>query len=238
MSVETAVPAAPAQRDDPSWVGALAGVLAMVAGLAAAELVVGLRSGAWVSPVVSVGDRVVDNVPAPVKEWAISAFGTADKAVLLAGVGLLLAALAAFIGVQALRRGPVAAVVGVGAVALVGVLASLGRGGDGSGGVVPSLVAGVVATATLVLLVQRWHRTADTAEAAPASWRRPWAPAHGGRSSAPLRRSVQARSSSGRPDAGSANAASRPPNASPPCSPAPALRCRRCPPERTSRCAG
>ena len=75
---------------------------------------------------VSVGDRVVDNVPRPVKEWAIDAFGTNDKAVLLTGVAVILAVFAAWIGILAVRRSLRAGLIGVGAFTLIGVLASLG----------------------------------------------------------------------------------------------------------------
>jgi DMSO/TMAO reductase YedYZ molybdopterin-dependent catalytic subunit len=137
----------------PAWTGALSGLLAATAGLAAAELLGGaVRSER--SPVVSVGDRVVDLVPRPVKEWAISTFGTNDKAVLLGGVLVLLAASAAVVGVVAQRRGRTAGLVGVGLFTAVGVVASLGRGGGGWA-VVASLLAGVVAGLVLFRLLRR-----------------------------------------------------------------------------------
>ncbi len=144
----------PQPLDAPRWWGALAGVIAAACGLAVAELVAGL-SASMRSPVVSVGDRVIDNVPRPLKEWAISNFGTNDKAVLLGGVLVILAAAAAVIGVLAFRRGVRAGLVGVGAFAVVGVVASLGRGTSGVGSVVPSLVAGLVAGVALIALFVR-----------------------------------------------------------------------------------
>ena len=65
------------------WQGVLLGLLASAAGLAAAELVVGLVRGS-ASPVVPVGQEVIDRVSPSVKDWAIDTFGTADKAVLVA----------------------------------------------------------------------------------------------------------------------------------------------------------
>ena len=73
------------------------GLLSTFAGLAVAELIVGLVRGAN-SPVVPVGQEVIDIVPPAVQDWAIEWFGTADKAVLIIGtlfslavVGYLLA---------------------------------------------------------------------------------------------------------------------------------------------------
>lgn len=137
----------------PAWTGALAGLLAAAAGLAAAELLGGaVRSEQ--SPVVNVGNRVVDLVPRPVKEWAISTFGTNDKAVLLGGVLVLLAAGAVVVGVVAQRRGRTAGLVGVGLFTAVGVVASLGRGGGGWA-VAASLLAGLVAGLVLFRLLGR-----------------------------------------------------------------------------------
>ena len=60
------------------------GLIATGAGLAAAELTVGLVQGS-ASPVVPVGQVFIDLVPKPLKNWAIETFGTNDKAVLVAG---------------------------------------------------------------------------------------------------------------------------------------------------------
>ncbi len=149
----------------PVWTGALSGLLAAAAGLAAAELLGGVVRSER-SPVVSVGDRVVDLVPRPVKEWAISTFGTNDKAVLLAGVLLLLAAGAVAVGVVAQRRGRTAGLVGVGLFTAVGVAASLGRGGGGWA-VVASLLAGLVAGLVLFRLLGRARSAPDATAAAP-----------------------------------------------------------------------
>lgn len=137
----------------PTWAGVVIGLVAAGCGLAVAELLAGLWTSVQ-SPVLSVGDRVVDNVPTPVKNWAIDWFGTSDKAVLVGGVVVLLALFAAAVGVVALRRGVRAGLVGVGVFTLIGVLSALGRGGSGWTAVVPSLIAGVVAGATLVWLTR------------------------------------------------------------------------------------
>ena len=56
--------------------------MATGAGLAAGELLVGAIDGA-VSPVVAVGNKVIDLVPLPLKNWAVETFGTSDKVVLV-----------------------------------------------------------------------------------------------------------------------------------------------------------
>ena len=154
----------------PIWAGAVVGLVSAACGLAVAELVAG-RWTSLSSPVLSVGDRVVDNVPRPVKDWAIDTFGTSDKAVLVGGVLVLLTAFAVVIGVVALRRGRAGGLVGVAVFTGVGVVASLGRGGAGAEGVLPSLVAGAVAAGVLVWLVHLWpseHPMPTGADSSPS----------------------------------------------------------------------
>ncbi len=52
----------------------------------------------------ALGGAVIDAVPPGVKDWAVALFGTADKLALLAGMALVIAALAALSGVLELRR--------------------------------------------------------------------------------------------------------------------------------------
>jgi hypothetical protein len=84
------------------WHGIAIGLLSTFAGLAAAELVVGLVRGA-ASPVVPVGQEVIDVVPPAVKDWAIAWFGTADKAVLIIGTMLFLAVIGSIVGNLAVK---------------------------------------------------------------------------------------------------------------------------------------
>ncbi|MGZ4492807.1 MAG: hypothetical protein ACXVEU_19220, partial [Nocardioidaceae bacterium] len=83
--------------------GALAGLLAGAAAVAASEAVAALLPGVT-SPLCSVGDRAVDAAPRPVKEWAIATFGTHDKPVLIGGVVVTVAVLAALCGIVGVRR--------------------------------------------------------------------------------------------------------------------------------------
>ncbi len=152
----------------PRWAGALAGLVAAGCGIALGELVAGFDARLR-GPIAAVGDRVIDTVPVPVKTWAIDTFGTNDKAVLLAGVTVLLAVFAAVIGVIALRRSIRAGLFGVGLFAGIGVLASLGRGGSGWARPLPPIVAGLVAGSVLVLITRRAAETWPAPTPVPAS---------------------------------------------------------------------
>jgi DMSO/TMAO reductase YedYZ molybdopterin-dependent catalytic subunit len=132
------------------WPGALAGLVAAVVGLAVAELATALDADLR-SPVLDVGDRVIDASPSWLTSWAIDVFGTNDKAVLLVGVAVVVALGAAGLGVLAFRRGPAPALVGIGIFAVLGAAASIG-GSAGATGVLPSLLGGVAAAATLLTL--------------------------------------------------------------------------------------
>ncbi|MFG2292798.1 molybdopterin-dependent oxidoreductase [Streptomyces sp. NPDC048603] len=130
--------------------GAVAGLAAGCAGLAVAELVTVLvRPEA--GPVTAVGGAVVDRTPTVVKEWAVRQFGTADKAVLLAGIVLLLAGVAAAAGLLALRSRAAGAAVAFG-FGLVGAVAALSRPESSALDAVPSLAGGAAAAGTLFLL--------------------------------------------------------------------------------------
>ncbi|MFF5245325.1 molybdopterin-dependent oxidoreductase [Streptosporangium sp. NPDC000095] len=133
----------------PSWAPALIGLVSGAVAVAVSLLVAGLVNAA-AFPVVAVGNSVVDLTPAPLKEWAIRTFGENDKTVLLAGILLVMAAIAVALGraaVRDLRYG----MAGLAAFGLVGVVAVLTRPGAGPVDVVPTLV-GVGAG----MLVLRW----------------------------------------------------------------------------------
>lgn len=85
------------------WPAALAGILAAALGLGVAELLAGLLNRG-ITPVLAVGEAVIELSPTWLTEWAIETFGTADKAVLIGGVVLVLAVFAEAIGVLAVRH--------------------------------------------------------------------------------------------------------------------------------------
>ncbi|SFQ40604.1 DMSO/TMAO reductase YedYZ, molybdopterin-dependent catalytic subunit [Amycolatopsis arida] len=114
----------------PARTAALVGVLALAAALAAGHLVAAFV-GAGASPVVAVGATAIDLTPAWLKDFAVSAFGTYDKLVLLLGMAVVL--LLAAIGAGLLsRRSPtpglvVITVLGALAVAAVFTRPDLGQ---------------------------------------------------------------------------------------------------------------
>jgi DMSO/TMAO reductase YedYZ molybdopterin-dependent catalytic subunit len=127
----------------------LVGIVAGIAGIATAQLVAG-TSDTLRSPVLDVGDRVVDNVPSWVKDLAIDWFGTNDKIALLAGIAALLTVFAGFLGVIALRSKLAVAIAGAAMFGLVGALSALSSRTDTSiASVLPSLIGAVVVGAVL-----------------------------------------------------------------------------------------
>lgn len=110
-----------------AWSGLAAGAMAVgtATGLAAVTRPIGLTSPA-AAPVVSAGGAGVDRVPLWLKNLAVSAFGTADKAVLLTGVLVVLAAACAAIGVVAMRRSGIGLWLFTG-LGIVGILVVLSR---------------------------------------------------------------------------------------------------------------
>jgi DMSO/TMAO reductase YedYZ molybdopterin-dependent catalytic subunit len=86
-----------------TFAGAVAGVLAAAVAVGVAQLAAGLTVPQS-SPVLAVGQAAIDLTPPPVKDFAISAFGTNDKTVLLGGILVVLALYAAVVGILAVRR--------------------------------------------------------------------------------------------------------------------------------------
>ncbi|WP_425469144.1 molybdopterin-dependent oxidoreductase [Pseudonocardia hierapolitana] len=113
----------PAAPTIPRGWAALVGVLAVAAAVAAGQLVAGLLSPAS-SPYLAVGDAVVRLSPHWLVEFAKAAFGTADKPVLLAGMAVVIAGLAALAGIASRRHpGPgIAVVVALGVLGLGAVM--------------------------------------------------------------------------------------------------------------------
>lgn len=101
---------------------ALAGLLAAGVALATGELVAGLTDRLS-APVLTVGNRVVDAVPRPVKDFAIETFGTNDKIALLVGIYAFVAIFGLIIGLVARKRFAIGAA-GIGLFGAVGVWAA------------------------------------------------------------------------------------------------------------------
>lgn len=142
------------------WFAAVAGVAVAGLALASAELVAGLERS-WRSPMLDVGDRVVDGAPLFVKEFAIATFGTNDKPALLIGIGVMLALFAAVVvGIGGLRWRLPVGLAGVAVFGLIGVWAVMGRRtGAPWHAMAPSVVGTIVGLGSLVMVERTGRRS-------------------------------------------------------------------------------
>jgi DMSO/TMAO reductase YedYZ molybdopterin-dependent catalytic subunit len=140
------------ERPTSPLVGALLGLLAAFAALAAAEL-----ASAFVrpeaSPVAAVGDGVIDATPTWLREWAIGQFGTNDKRVLIGSILVLLVLLSLGTGALAVRRRAVG-LAGVAVLGLVGATAAATRPDAQPLDPFPSLVGAVIGAMALIVLLR------------------------------------------------------------------------------------
>jgi DMSO/TMAO reductase YedYZ molybdopterin-dependent catalytic subunit len=146
---------------------ALAGVAAAAVALGVTQLVA-VAFGPEADARTAVGSAVIDLTPGPVKEFAIQAFGTADKLVLSVLVLAVIAVIAAVAGAAESRRVPVgsAAIVVAG---IAGCAAVLSRAGATMADIVPTLAGTVCGVVVLRLLTSdRFTDEADTTDAADA----------------------------------------------------------------------
>ena len=132
---------------------ASAGIVAIGAGVAGGELVAGFLSPS-LTPMTAVGGAVIDAVPPAVKDWAIAAFGTADKLALLIGMTVIIAALAAVAGIVELRR-RFAGVWLIGIFGVVGLLAVVSRAQFSEQALAGPLIAAVLGVVLLRRLIQQ-----------------------------------------------------------------------------------
>ncbi|NCT90931.1 molybdopterin-dependent oxidoreductase [Cellulomonas sp. APG4] len=141
---------------------ALAGVLAAGLTLGTAHLVAAIAAPGS-SPLVAVGGMVVDASPAWLKDAAIAAFGVHDKTALFVVTGLVIAAVAAAIGLVARRRAGLATGL-VLALGALGAAAAALRPDASAASVLPAAVGALAGAGALRGLVLR---------AAPAPTRHP-----------------------------------------------------------------
>ena len=149
------------------WPFALAGIVATGVALGVAELLSGIVSDA-ASPVVAIGDAVVDRVPAWLKDAAIALFGQRDKLALIIGLLLVCALVGALAGVVARRRFVVAAAV-FAAFGVLGVVAATADPRASVGATAAVLAAAVAAGLAFLVLLRR---RAVAAPAEPSGRRR------------------------------------------------------------------
>jgi len=131
----------------PRW----AGVLAAAASLAATELlggVIGLRE----TPLLAVGQGVIELTPGPVAEAIIGVVGTADKPLAVVSVVVAVLALGAVVGGWWRQRRPLA-LAGTALLVVVSALAVVARPYGSVNGVIVCVLGGVVVLAVLHLVL-------------------------------------------------------------------------------------
>ncbi|RKT33771.1 DMSO/TMAO reductase YedYZ molybdopterin-dependent catalytic subunit [Microbacterium sp. AG1240] len=148
-----------------AW-SAVAGIVSAAAFLAAAELIA-LLVAPQASPLLAVGSFVIDIVPQPLKEFAISTFGANDKIALLVGLGLAVVIASAIAGILEFVRPPLGAVLLVVAGVLSGA-AILTRAGAGFLSALPPLAGTIVGVVLILILGRRLRAWRDRTAAAPA----------------------------------------------------------------------
>jgi DMSO/TMAO reductase YedYZ molybdopterin-dependent catalytic subunit len=144
---QTLLPARPR-----AWRGVITGLITAAVALGVGQLVAGIISP-QASPVVAVGEAAIGLTPPPVKNFAISEFGSHDKTALVIGILVLLAIFAAAIGVAAMRR-LAYGLAGLAVFTAVGLIAALTRPTASAGYAVPVLVGGAAGMFTMVRLVR------------------------------------------------------------------------------------
>ncbi len=132
--------------------GAAVGVLAAAVAIGASQLAAGLTVPQS-SPVLAVGQTAIDLTPLPVKNFAISTFGSDDKIALLTGILVLLALYAAWVGTRAMRRLS-SGLWGLSLFAFIGLYAALNRPGSSLEYVVPTLAGAVAGAFALTRLAR------------------------------------------------------------------------------------
>ncbi|MCD2194665.1 molybdopterin-dependent oxidoreductase [Actinomycetospora endophytica] len=162
MTTDTDPPAAPAADPGtgvlrPPVAGAI-GVLAVAVALGVGDLVAAFAA-APSSPFLAVGNQFIRLTPEALKEFATSTFGVHDKQVLLAGMAVVITAVAVLAGLLS-RRTPVPGLTLVVVLGLVGATCAAAAPTFTVGYLVAPAVALVAGAATFAVL----HRLARRAE--------------------------------------------------------------------------
>jgi DMSO/TMAO reductase YedYZ molybdopterin-dependent catalytic subunit len=132
--------------------GLLAGLITGFVAVGVGQFVAGIARPQS-SPVAAVGSLAIDFTPPPVKDFAISAFGSHDKLVLVSGVLVVLAGFAAVVGALAMRRLGYG-LAGLAVFAVIGLVAALTRPNAEFVDVLPTLLGAAVGAFTLMSLVR------------------------------------------------------------------------------------
>jgi DMSO/TMAO reductase YedYZ molybdopterin-dependent catalytic subunit len=132
--------------------GVATGLITACVAMGVAQLIAGI-TGPQFSPVVAVGGVAIDSTPAPVKNFAISTFGSNDKRVLVTGILVVLAVFAAVIGVAALHRLRYG-LAGLAVFTLIGLLAVGTRPNASAIDALPILIGAAAGAFTMARLVR------------------------------------------------------------------------------------
>jgi DMSO/TMAO reductase YedYZ molybdopterin-dependent catalytic subunit len=151
--------------------GIVAGLLAGALAVGVGQLLAGIVAPDG-SPVVAVGEASIDLTPPPVKDFAISAFGSNDKTVLVAGILAVLAIFAAVVGALAVRR-LWYGLAGLACFSALGLAAALTRPTASPSYAVPTLAGAAAAAIALALLVRAARPAAEISPHAAGPGARP-----------------------------------------------------------------
>ncbi|WP_426324056.1 molybdopterin-dependent oxidoreductase [Microbacterium sp. E-13] len=146
---------------------AFAGAASAAVFLAVAELLA-LLVARDASPILAVGSFVIDIVPQPLKELAISLFGEFDKIALLAGLGLAVLIASSIAGVLQFLRPPLG-VVALGVAGALSVAAIVTRAGVTPLAFLPPVIGAFAGSIVLIILCRRlrdWQRSTSRPQAA------------------------------------------------------------------------
>jgi DMSO/TMAO reductase YedYZ molybdopterin-dependent catalytic subunit len=132
--------------------GALSGLLTAAVALGVAELAAALISASS-APVIAVGETAINLTPIPVKEFAITHFGSHDKEALLTGIVVMLIGFAAVIGIAAVRR-IAYGLAGLAVFAFVGMAAAIHLPTATAVDVIPTLAGVAVGAVAMVMLTR------------------------------------------------------------------------------------
>lgn len=146
--------------------GALMGLVTAAVAIGAADLVAGIVDP-QASPIVAIGQAVIDATPEWLKSFAIRTFGSSNKAVLLLGIGGVLLGIAIALGLASRRRVG-AGIAGLAGLGAVGALAAITRPEAAPAGVLPS-VAGAVAGVGMLLVLDHALSAASARRSGGAS---------------------------------------------------------------------
>jgi DMSO/TMAO reductase YedYZ molybdopterin-dependent catalytic subunit len=161
---ERGEPERPARDPRSVAVGIATGLVVGAVAIGVAQLVAGLIDPE-ASPVITVGQAAIDATPEWLKSWAIRTFGSSDKAVLLAGIGVFLGLVSIALGVASVRRVGIG-IAGLAVFGAAGVAAALTRPSSDPVDALPA-VAGAAAAGIALLLLHRPLGDAVVQDAAP-----------------------------------------------------------------------